>query len=123
MNLGHTIGHAVETAYLISSVTLLHGEAVAIGILCEAYISHQRQLLSAADFTEIEEVLTRIYQKLNGIEEFIEEIVSNCRQDKKNSEGKISCVLLERIGKADYGHHISEDEIRAAIRWYSALDK
>lgn len=121
LNLGHTIGHAVESAFLNENGKVIHGEAVAMGILCEAYIGHRRQMLPSEDFLQITDTFTRIYSKIEGTELAVEQIIKNCRQDKKNSEGKISCVLLERIGKADHRQFISEAEIRSALLWYSQM--
>lgn len=53
LNFGHTIGHAMETYFLNKGTKILHGEAVAIGILCEGMISRKSGLMSRDDYFQL----------------------------------------------------------------------
>lgn len=53
LNFGHTIGHAVEGFALETDQPLLHGGAIAIGMICEAWLSQQQGYLSATDLAEV----------------------------------------------------------------------
>ncbi len=121
LNFGHTIGHAVETASLLNDkVPLKHGEAIAIGIICEAYISKNIENLSGKEFKSIVEYISSRFpkykQKLNP-----EELINYMRNDKKNREGNIHFTLLKKIGKAKVDQICSTDLIMQSLNYYQNL--
>ncbi|MEQ8926380.1 MAG: 3-dehydroquinate synthase family protein, partial [Fulvivirga sp.] len=59
LNFGHTIGHALESHYLNSDEPLLHGEAIALGMICESHISYQKNMISKEMLKEITGCITR----------------------------------------------------------------
>jgi len=121
LNFGHTLGHAIESLYLDRAdlPTLLHGEAIAIGMIGEAYIAMQRSLLDHSDLQEITQYI-RAFFPLHPIEElYFEEIYRRMKQDKKNKGGEILCTLLNGIGQYKVNQSLEEGEIRAALRYYS----
>lgn len=118
LNTGHTIGHAVETWFLKTDKRILHGEAVAAGIIMEAWIAVQRGMLSSEELEEITVFIKRLYPKLHLNDVAIAEISTLAMQDKKNRDGKILCVLLDGIGKAKWDCEITPDEIRQALAYY-----
>ncbi|MEJ8756175.1 3-dehydroquinate synthase [Pontibacter sp. H259] len=122
LNFGHTIGHAVES-YLMEKPgrELLHGEAIAIGMLCETYLSVKKGLLAKEALDKIETFLVSVYEKVSLIEDDIQSISRFALQDKKNSGATINCTLLTSIGKAVYDQPITLTEIQEALRYYSLL--
>jgi 3-dehydroquinate synthase len=119
LNFGHTVGHAVESFLLpLEGRALLHGEAVAVGMLCESWLSVQKGLLSQQAFEEIEVFLSWIYEKVDLKKEEISPIAQLCLQDKKNTGSTINCTLLEEIGKAVYNQPVTLQEIEASLRYY-----
>ena len=98
LNFGHTIGHAVESIYLNSATPLLHGEAVAVGMICEAYVSHHVSDLSLIDLTEITQFLMRIYGKRTLLKKDDEGFIHLMRKDKKNEKDEINFTLLTSPG-------------------------
>jgi len=121
LNFGHTLGHAVESHYLNTPNHLLHGEAIAIGMLAEAYLSHTKMRLSKEDLDTITQTILEIYgKKYVGHSDF-EAIASLCLQDKKNMGKIINCSLLKRIGECEYNIPISEEDILAALQYYHDL--
>jgi 3-dehydroquinate synthase len=117
LNLGHTIGHAIETASLETNQRLLHGEAVAIGLIMEAFISHQKGWLAKDDLTQITTYILGIFEK-NGSELVIEAILKNVFQDKKNRSNRILAVLLKEIGKPEWDVEITAEEIQSSWEYY-----
>ena len=101
LNFGHTLGHAIESYFLEenSQITLLHGEAIAIGMILEAYLSTKLTGLRQEESDEIKTVFNSIYPKIDFTPNEIEAILSLLQYDKKNSHGKVKFVLLEAIGK------------------------
>jgi 3-dehydroquinate synthase len=118
LNFGHTLGHAIETFYLNTSKRLLHGEAIAIGMICEAYLSFKKLNLKESDLNDITNHLIGIYSKNDIAESDYQKIISFCLQDKKNSDHKTMFVLLEEPGKAIFDIPINEDDMIEALDFY-----
>lgn len=120
LNFGHTIGHAVESYFLKQPrKKLLHGEAIAIGMICESYISHKRDLLNEQALYHVEEFIFSIYGKAKITSQDAEAIIPLMMQDKKNEKGTIQSVLLQGIGNPVYDQKLSLAEIKEAIHYYS----
>ena len=99
LNFGHTLGHAVESYFLEKGdQRLLHGEAIAVGMICEAYLSHKLTGLSSDSLDEIVAFLKRIYSPVAIDQSLFEEIIGLTLQDKKNERGSIQFSLLKEIG-------------------------
>lgn len=123
LNFGHTIGHAIESYFLASPTPLLHGEAIAAGMLAESWLSWQKRLLSAADFQAIEETIRYLYtDTLLTIQQAdVAAVVEWLAQDKKNHGGEVRCTLLDGIGAARINQAISPEEATAAMRYLQAF--
>jgi len=119
LNFGHTIGHAVETYSLDhDKKPLLHGEAIAIGMICEAYLSHLHNGLEANQLNEIVESVRSIFPDYNLKPATFTELIKIMKNDKKNNDGKIGFALLTEIGKCSFNHYLEEDAIKAALDFY-----
>lgn len=123
LNFGHTIGHAVESFYLIKPNPLKHGEAIAIGMIAETFLSTSKGLLPGQDRDEIIPYLVDTFPFYDIQENELEAIIKLALQDKKNKNGQINAVLLNEIGKAKYDIPISEEDIREALLYYRHLTK
>ncbi len=117
LNFGHTIGHAIESHFL-KKTKILHGEAIAAGMIAEAWISRTRSMLSQHAFDEIREVILSAYGKIAIAEDEIESITALTLQDKKNQGNRILCVLPTKIGEAQIDCEISPDEVKNSIQYY-----
>ncbi len=119
LNFGHTVGHAVETYFLSKPKSkLLHGEAIAIGMICEAYISFRRKLINEETLMQIEEFIFSIYGRVKITDTDIEAIAPLAMHDKKNAGGKIQCVLLEKIGQPIIDQIITLKDIKQSLSYY-----
>ena len=119
LNFGHTLGHAIESYRLNKgNQHLLHGEAIGIGMILEAYLSHNILNLSLEDVNQIKEVFLSIYKKESFTHDCINEIKKLLIHDKKNSFGTVQFVLLETIGKAKIDIEVSETLIDEAFQFY-----
>jgi len=119
LNFGHTLGHAIET-YLLDKGKrkILHGEAIAIGMIVEAFISHQRDLISLHELEEIESYLFENYGRVKLHPEEISKIIALTAQDKKNKGKEIRFSLLTGIGDCGYDIPVSASEMKKAIQYY-----
>ena len=119
LNFGHTLGHAIETYLLDKGIRkILHGEAIAIGMIVEAFISHQRDLISLHELEEIESYLFENYGRVKLHPEEISKIIALTAQDKKNKGKEIRFSLLTGIGDCGYDIPISASEMKKAIQYY-----
>lgn len=119
LNFGHTIGHAVETFYLETDKKLLHGEAVAVGMITEAFVAKQKGFISQAACEDIKAYTTKVYGKQTIPSEDVDQIIPLTLQDKKNEGKVVYAALLEKIGEANYNQPLSEKEIRESIAYYN----
>lgn len=122
LNFGHTIGHAIESYYLDDAKrSLFHGEAIAIGMMCEAHLAQQKSFISAKELQTMVDYISRLYPTIDIKPEEIADIAQLTMQDKKNEGGKIQCTLLEQVGKANFNQPITLEEVSGALEWYRKL--
>ncbi|MEZ4811016.1 MAG: 3-dehydroquinate synthase [Allomuricauda sp.] len=120
LNFGHTLGHAIESYCLDNpeKKTLLHGEAIAIGMILEAYLSHELKGLSRLSLQEIKDTFLAHFKKVDFGYSDIDSIIKLLKYDKKNSHGDINFVLLQSIGEAVTDVKIPEDLFYKAFAYY-----
>ena len=119
LNFGHSIGHAVESIYLNSPQAYLHGEAIAIGMICEAYLSHQKLALDHKYLEEIIEVIHKWFKLRHIPSQNLDAIVDRLKKDKKNEDGVFLFSLLPQIGNCEYNVACTSEEVEQAIHWYN----
>jgi 3-dehydroquinate synthetase len=99
LNLGHTVGHAVE---LVSKFQLRHGEAIAIGMVAEAKLAEQLKIASKGLADTIKDVLLKVGLPVQIPEEYPrEEIIRAMRVDKKKNAKAIRFALPAEIGRVE----------------------
>lgn len=113
LNFGHTIGHAIESQYMDTEKPLLHGEAIAAGMIYETKLSTTYLGLSDLKATEIINYIREIYGDPVKLE--LEKLMPTMKQDKKNSQNKISFSLLADIGVSKWDILLSDDELKSAL--------
>jgi 3-dehydroquinate synthase len=118
LNFGHTIGHALESLWLHTAHSLSHGEAIAIGMIAEAFISYHKGLLSEESLFEIRKGILHIFGHHPKLVRDTDEILRLMRVDKKNEGGKFRLVLLAGIGTAVYNESVSDQVVREALLFY-----
>lgn len=120
LNFGHTLGHAVETYFLEKDVhhRLFHGEAIAVGMIMEAYLSLKKGLISESILLEIEEFIFATYGKVLIQDEDVDSILALTRQDKKNRGSQVRFSLIDGAGSCTFDQVISNAEMKKAIAYY-----
>lgn len=121
LNFGHTLGHAIESYCLENENRrkLLHGEAIAIGMILAAFLSVQKLNFSSVKCDEIKFALSNYFEKQYFTVEEITEIIDLMKFDKKNSHGNINFVLLEDFAKPKINCLVENDLIYRAFDYYS----
>lgn len=118
LNFGHTIGHALE---LVSNYELLHGFAVAYGILVEAEIAEQLGILSRQSYLTVRDLLASFGIQGAAVKKYpAEEVLLATRGDKKARGGRPHYVLLNSIGSVhvvdgQYAHPVDDEVVKRAL--------
>ena len=124
LNFGHTLGHAIESFSLAHDANpLSHGEAVAIGMVAEAYLSLKKMGFDKAEYQKVATLLSSLVDmpkyKLKDMEELLQYIYA----DKKNANGEIRCVLLQTIGQAAIDVVLTDTEVCDALMHLAKVGK
>lgn len=121
LNFGHTLGHAIESYFLEneSKTTLLHGEAIAVGMILESYISREKNLLTNNEYQEIKYIINDIFERIEFSQVDIDKIIELLIFDKKNEFGKVQFALLDGIGKIKINQESDNQLIYKAFEDYS----
>jgi len=121
LNFGHTIGHAVEGLALQSLEPLLHGEAIAIGMICETWLSHRLLGLPSDQLNDISSYLVRLYKPKpldkNDFPAYLELIA----QDKKNEGDEWLFSLIHPLGHAVINQPVSPQLIVESMAYFNQL--
>jgi 3-dehydroquinate synthase len=120
LNFGHTLGHVLET-YSHSGKgiqPLLHGEAIAIGMILEAFISYKKNLLTKKSYLEIKETLNLMFESIVFTENDIEICTHLLIHDKKNVNGMVQFTLLTDIGSGVINEIVESELINEAFNDY-----
>lgn len=115
LNLGHTIGHAIEFAAQENKQSILHGEAVALGLIAALKLSVSKMNF---DQWQAEKIITFIrhhYPTPTWLKSCYKAILNAVLQDKKNSEQQINMVLLQNVGKPVYNTSCTIIELEQAL--------
>jgi 3-dehydroquinate synthetase len=112
LNLGHTFAHAIEQ---VSGYAWLHGEAVGVGLLAAARLSHRLGLCDASVVGRVSEAIRAVAlpQRIGLLD--IEQIYAAMATDKKWRNGRSRFVLLEGIGKPTIVENVAESEVMAVL--------
>lgn len=114
LNLGHTIGHAIEK---LKEFSLFHGYCVSLGTVAAAALSWKKGFLKEEEVEEICLLLESFHLPtyVSGLS--WEEILSTTKSDKKMDAGKIKFILLKEIGHAIIDTTVTDDDLKWAISY------
>lgn len=120
LNFGHTLGHAIESYFLESDdrETLLHGEAIAAGMVLEAFISWKKDLLTEREHAQVKAAIFAVFDPIPFVEKDYAPIFGLLIHDKKNEYGKVQFALLDGIGKIKIDQTVENELIEAAFKNY-----
>jgi 3-dehydroquinate synthase len=111
LNLGHTVGHAIEYVAQENGYEILHGEAVVIGLIAALNLSVSKLNFSKTEADSIIQFIRLHYPTPTWLKEHHSALIDAIQQDKKNAHQSIRMVLLEELGKPVYDVVCSKEEI------------
>lgn len=116
LNFGHTAGHAIEALSLHTSAPLLHGEAIALGMVIEATLAVRLSLLKSAEYERIARILSHAHLPIRFDPPLsLQKLLTLMRSDKKSVQGTLKWVLPTALGAARYDVEAPEAEVIAAL--------
>ena len=121
LNLGHTVGHAFESLALHQQRPILHGYAVAYGIIVELYLSAQKVGLSMQQVEQISKWIIDIYGTFSIAKSDYESLYLKMTKDKKNEAGRINFTLIPEIGRVEINVNCEKELIFKALDFFSGL--
>ena len=120
LNFGHTMAHAFEAYAAENGLDILHGEAVAFGMVAEAWLSHHYLDLSEHDLKEITESIVSIYDLEAFKAIFNPKCLAYCNQDKKNEDNRILLSLIPELGKCTPNVEVDMEGLEKSLIYLNA---
>lgn len=122
LNFGHTIGHAIESYSLANDVKpLLHGEAIAIGMICEGYLAYRKGSLAESELDDVVYTFRKHFPDYHYRSEIYGRLFDLMKNDKKNTGKRIGFALLNGIGQCSIDVFIDEHLIEESLDFYREL--
>lgn len=113
LNLGHTVGHAVEK---LKNFTLLHGQCVGAGLVAAAYLSMKRGLLNEQEYQEICRGCADYDLPIHVDGLIPQDVLAATKKDKKMEQGHIKFILMDGIGKSFIDKTVTDAEMLSCIQ-------
>ncbi|MCD6354251.1 MAG: 3-dehydroquinate synthase [Prolixibacteraceae bacterium] len=123
LNFGHTAGHAFESMALHQKHPVLHGCAVAYGMILELFLSVKKCNFPVADFEELTRWLLTVYGKFEISKSDFNSLFELMTHDKKNEAGRINFTLLTEIGQIEINQNCEKEIIFEALEYYRKLNE
>lgn len=121
LNLGHTVGHAFESMAMEQKRPILHGYAVAFGMIAELFLSKEKCGLSTAELEKTNNWLLEIYGRFEIKESDYSRLFELMTHDKKNESGRINFTLIPEIGKIEINQNCDKELIFKALDYFRSL--
>jgi 3-dehydroquinate synthase len=118
LNLGHTVGHAFEAMALKRERPILHGYAVAYGLICELYLSAVKTGFPTEKMHQTINFIKENYGQFDFTCDDYDYLIERMEHDKKNTSGTINFTLLEDVGKIKINQTASIEEIKQALDFF-----
>lgn len=118
LNLGHTIGHAFESFAQRNKKALLHGEAVALGLIPELYLSVKKSGFLESELKHFVDIIKSRYAYFHFEQKDIETLIGIMQHDKKNEGKAILFTLLQDFGQPIINQECTQVEIEDSLHFY-----
>ena len=114
LNLGHTLGHAIEN---LKEFELYHGECVALGMVASAFISKNRGYITSEELYDIECTIKAFHLPIRTTGLIPEDVLAASKNDKKMSSGKIKFILMHSMCHSVIDTTVTDTELLEAIQY------
>lgn len=118
LNFGHTVGHAIESVFMNEEQSLLHGEAIAAGMLVETILSQMKNGLKMQEVDEVFKVILQYFEPIVFEETTVLSLIDQMKFDKKNHLSQINFSLLKEIGQCEHDIFVDETDLLQSFQTY-----
>ncbi|MFT6727010.1 MAG: 3-dehydroquinate synthase, partial [Flavobacteriales bacterium] len=123
LNFGHTLGHAIESQAFESGNALMHGEAIALGMLAELFLSKKLNNLSDEDYLRSTSIIYKHFSDIVLDQQDLDAVLEFVKYDKKNNGEATQFVLISAIGTAEVDVEIGVPDMREALAYLGTLSE
>jgi len=123
LNLGHTVGHAFESLALHQNRPILHGYAVAYGLIVELFLSSKKVGFPMGETERISKWIIETYGRFTIEHDDFEALYLKMTKDKKNEAGRINFTLIPEIGKVEINIDCEKEQILEGLEFFNALNQ
>ena len=118
LNFGHTISHAIESTYLHNGLKISHGDALAVGLICETYLSYVEFGFSSQKLNHIVDKISSFFnfKKIKNLDHKL--IMKFIKNDKKSSIISNNFTLIKDIGTSVINYNVSNTKIVDALNYF-----
>lgn len=122
LNFGHTLGHAIESYFLSNNdKTMLHGEAVAIGMVLEGYLSTLQYGFPKEELLRLYGLYSSYFTPHHFEAHEVKQILELIVHDKKNTRGNVHFVLLQHVAKPVIDCKVEASQLKEAFTFFNSL--
>jgi 3-dehydroquinate synthase len=121
LNFGHTVGHALESISHTRGNEMLHGQAIATGMICEAYLSNKLAGMGDNELKEISSVIKSFFDLQPIGENLFDQLLRTMDYDKKKTPYGIGFSLLKSLGKHSPGILVNNADIIYSFEYYNRI--
>lgn len=118
LNFGHSLGHALESALISLKKDILHGEAIAAGMIMESYIALMQKRITNKECDEIVNYIHSVYPKIKINKDIKKLMAEYIKHDKKNEGTNLCFALPKNIGHYELSCNVSKEEIEESLTQY-----
>jgi len=122
LNFGHTIGHAFESLAMEQNRSILHGYAVAYGMVAELFLSVKKCGFNKKDFESLSKWLFQTYGTFQIKTSDFARLYELMSHDKKNEAGRINFTLLPEIGKIEINQNCEKELVFEALNYFKSVN-
>lgn len=122
LNFGHTAGHAFESLALAQQRPILHGYAVAYGMIAELFLSSKKVGFPNEEMLQISKWIISTYGRFEISDSDFENLFQKMTKDKKNEAGRINFTLIPEIGSVQIDINCTKDDIWESLRFFQNLN-
>lgn len=124
LNFGHTVGHALESIFNINNEDeMLHGQAIAMGMICEAYLSNKLASMTSDDLNELTSMIKLFFDLKPVNKNIFDQLAEIVKYDKKKSDSGIMFSLLSGFGKHSPGIVVNNADLIHSFEYYNEIIK
>ena len=121
LNFGHSIAHAIESVFLFHNKEISHGNALAVGLICETFLSYQKFQFSDDVLKEVVQTIKNCFKSIHLPKIYDNKVLEYLASDKKNISNQYNFTLIKNIGQSVVNCDMLDVDILRSLDYYREL--